>query len=109
MYGYDILSVFSGEFLGIASIIAKEHHEEYDGSGYRGIAGEQINEYARVVSVADVLDALTSRRSYKEPWSFEAAVDYINEESGKMFDPKVVSALHECLDKIRSRVTEKIR
>ena len=61
MYGYDILSVFSGEFMEIASIIAKEHHEEYDGSGYRGIAGEQINEYARVVSVADKASQQTAR------------------------------------------------
>jgi len=106
-YGDLILSAFDSEFMKVAALIANEHHEHYDGTGLHKIAGEDINEFARVVSVADVLDALTSKRSYKNAWSLDAAVEYIDSNSGTKFDPKVVEALHNCLDDIKSIIAEK--
>ena len=106
-YGRLLLSVFDSECMRFAAIIANEHHERYDGKGYNGIEGEDINEYARIVSVADVLDALTVKRTYKEAWPFAQVIEYIDSNSGTLYDPKVVAALHECIDKIRHIVTEK--
>ena len=69
------------------------HHEKWDGTGYpRGLKGEEIPLSARVMAVADVFDALVSKRSYKEPFSFEQAIEIIQEGSGKHFDPRVVEA-----------------
>lgn len=69
------------------------HHEKWDGTGYpRGLKGEEIPLSARVMAVADVFDALVSKRSYKEPFSFEEAVEIIKDGSGKHFDPRVVEA-----------------
>jgi response regulator RpfG family c-di-GMP phosphodiesterase len=76
---------------GMAIEIAEGHHEKWDGSGYPyGKSGEDIPLSARIVAMADVLDALTSRRPYKEPFSFETAVRMIEEASGKQFDPGIV-------------------
>jgi len=70
------------------------HHERWDGSGYpRGLAGARIPLAARITSAADVLDALTSARPYKEAWSLDAAMDYIAARAGSQFDPAVVAAL----------------
>ena len=69
------------------------HHERWDGKGYPyGLKGEEIPLSARIMAVADVFDALVSRRSYKEPFSFEKATDIIREESGSHFDPVVAEA-----------------
>ena len=59
------------------------------------------------MTVADTLDALTTRRSYKEAWSLAAAVAYIDAGAGTMYDPKVVAALHEGIDEIKTKITEK--
>lgn len=73
--------------------IALSHHERWDGSGYPyGLAGEYIPMSARIASLADVWDALISRRSYKQAWPVERCVDYITRERGKHFDPAVVDA-----------------
>ena len=73
--------------------MATYHHERWDGTGYPcGAKGEQIPLSARIMAVADVFDALVSRRSYKEPFSFEKAIAIIREESGTHFDPVVVEA-----------------
>lgn len=80
-------------FLRIARDIAAAHHERYDGLGYpHGISGEDIPLCARIVALADVYDALTSKRIYKEAYSHEYARDVIFAESGKQFDPDVVDA-----------------
>ncbi len=72
---------------------ARHHHEWWDGNGYPdGLAGDAIPLVARIASVADVYDALITRRPYKEPWPEEQAVQYINERSGTQFDPGVVEA-----------------
>lgn len=106
-YGEALLSVFDGAFMQIAARIAAQHHEHYDGTGYNGRAGDGIDVYARIVTVADTLDALTTKRSYKEAWSLEEAVEYIDARSGTVFDPQAVAAMHRCLDAVRTKITEK--
>ncbi|HOL64025.1 MAG TPA: DUF3369 domain-containing protein [Accumulibacter sp.] len=79
--------------LGVARVIARSHHEHWDGSGYpNGLHGVEIPFAARVVAVADVFDALVSRRPYKEPWHPERAAAEIEANSGTHFDPQVVKA-----------------
>ena len=73
--------------------IAGAHHEHWDGCGYpRGLSGEQIPLLARICAVADVFDALTSPRPYKDAWPLQEALDYVVEQSGSQFDPAVVEA-----------------
>lgn len=82
-----------------ASIISHQHHERWDGQGYpQGISGEEIHIYGRIVAVADVFDALLSKRSYKEPWATDKVHDYFSKSAGLQFDPKVVEALLENFD-----------
>lgn len=97
-------------FLQVARDIAASHHERWDGNGYpRGLAGERIPLSARIVAVADVYDALTSRRVYKEPFSHELARDIIVGDAGSHFDPRIVEAFlkveHDIVD-IRHRFSE---
>ncbi len=81
--------------------IAESHHEKYDGSGYpHGLKGEAIPLSARIVAAADVFDALTSKRPYKEAWPVEHALAVMQEEAGAHFDPLVVGALHQSLPRI---------
>ncbi len=81
------------DYLNEAKNLATYHHEKWNGKGYpEGRAGEDIPLSARIMAVADVFDALVSRRSYKEPFSFEQACDIIRESSGTHFDPKVAEA-----------------
>ncbi|MEZ6095430.1 MAG: HD domain-containing phosphohydrolase [Pirellulaceae bacterium] len=83
----------SDEFLKMACDIARFHHERWDGAGYPdGVSGEKIPLAARIVSVADVYDALTSRRPYKEPMTHEKSSQIIREGSGTQFDPEIIEA-----------------
>lgn len=100
VYGHYILSVSKGKFFEIASKIAEQHHEDYDGSGYMHIKGENINKYARIVRVVDTFDALISKRCYKDAWDINEAIDYIISNSGKIFDPQVVKAFKVCADEM---------
>ena len=82
-----------GTFMDMAADIARYHHEKFDGSGYcAGLRGEEIPLSARIVALADVYDALTSRRVYKPPYDPEVARDIVARESGLHFDPVVVDA-----------------
>ena len=82
-----------------ADIIAYQHHEKWDGSGYpRGLKASQIHIYGRIVAIADVFDALTHARVYKEAWSIEKATSYIIKQSGIAFDPYLVDIFKENLD-----------
>jgi putative two-component system response regulator len=77
-----------------ASIIAHQHHEKWDGSGYpNGLKGDDIHIFGRIVALADVFDALTHKRQYKDAWTIDDAVDYIKENSGSHFDPSLVKIL----------------
>jgi len=101
--GMKILESSENPFLKAGAIIAYTHHEKYDGSGYpHGLKGEAIHIYGRITAIADVFDALTSRRPYKEPWSFEQAVAYLQEQSGKHFDPGLCELFIEHLDTVES-------
>ena len=89
-------------YLEEAKNLATYHHERWDGKGYpTGLAGEDIPLGARIMAVADVFDALVSRRSYKKPFSFEQAVEIIRSESGTHFDPQVVRAFLDALPEVR--------
>jgi PAS domain S-box-containing protein len=88
-YAYEMLAPIS--YLRPALDIPGSHHEKWDGTGYpRGLKGEQIPMAARIFAVVDVYDALTSDRPYRKAWSKENAIEYILEEKGKFFDPRVV-------------------
>lgn len=96
------LSGFSDSFFSTAEKITRYHHEKWDGSGYPyGLIGFEIPLEARVVAIADVFDALTSKRTYKEAFGYEESLAIINESSGTHFDPVVVQAFLKGLTKIR--------
>jgi HD-GYP domain-containing protein (c-di-GMP phosphodiesterase class II) len=96
IYGSKMLLNAESRLLRLAAKIAVGHHECWDGTGYPyGLKGEAIPLEARIVTVADVFDALSSRRVYKGEWTVEDALEYIEEKAGKSFDPKVVAALRE--------------
>ena len=81
--------------------VALNHHEKWDGTGYPdGLMGTDIPQAARIAAISDVFDALTSRRPYKAPWSVDDAVKLICDQSGKHFDPEVVSCFQHCLPNI---------
>jgi putative two-component system response regulator len=91
--GYEILSGSSSKLIQLAAEIALSHHERFDGLGYpHGLQGEKIPIAARIVAVADVFDALTSKRSYKPSWPVDQALDYLMQERGRQFDPVCVDA-----------------
>ncbi len=91
---YDLLSPI--DYLAPAVNIPYCHHERWDGSGYpRGLKGEEIPYHARIFAVVDVWDALVSHRPYREAWPEEKALEYLAEQSGRQFDPRVVSAFCE--------------
>jgi HD-GYP domain-containing protein (c-di-GMP phosphodiesterase class II) len=96
LYGAKILCNAESALLQIACKVAASHHEKFDGTGYPArLKGEQIPIYARVVSVADVFDALCMPRVYKPKWDPEKAREYILEERGKAFDPAIVEAFEK--------------
>ena len=89
--GVDILSKSS--WFGGARDVVEFHHEKYDGSGYlQGLKGESIPLNARIFAIADMFDALTSKRPYKESWTVDAAIAMLEQNSGSHFDPKLLSA-----------------
>lgn len=100
-YGGQLLENVEGDELKLSRTIALQHHERYDGHGYPAqLNAENISLEGRIVSVADVYDALTSRRSYKDAWSEEDAYREILKGKGTQFDPQVVDAFEAAHDKI---------
>ncbi len=92
--GYHILKGSHRPLMQAAAVIALEHHERWNGQGYpRGLAGEAIHPYGRLVCLVDVFDSLLSRRVYKEPWPLDEVLDYIRQEQGEMFDPRMADIL----------------
>jgi len=110
IYGYELLQGSSSRVLQAGAEIARGHHEKFDGSGYPGgVSGTDIPLFSRIVAVADVFDALTSERPYKQAWTLEAAVDFLVQGSGKHFDPDCVQAFLNAWDdvmEIRGRYQE---
>ena len=89
--GAQIIGEHASGLLRTAQRIALSHHEKWDGSGYpNGLSGEDIPLEGRIVAIADVFDALTSVRPYKAAWSVEDAVELLNRERGRHFDPHLV-------------------
>ncbi len=90
----DSLKFFNKDFYLLSENIARYHHEKWDGTGYPiGLSGKDIPLEARIVAVADVLDALTSKRVYKDPLSFEDSLQIIKKSSGSHLDPVLVEVL----------------
>lgn len=122
--GARLFSDLYSEFDEAASIIALNHHERWDGLGYpgcinplsgkpipgyedgkggaKGKKGEEIPPFGRVVAIADVFDALCSKRAYKDPWDESAVLDNLRSEAGKQFDPDMIEAFFASLEVIRS-------
>lgn len=99
--GHEILKGSPSRYISLGAEVALSHHEKYDGTGYpKGLKGEDIPLVGRIVAVADVFDALTTRRPYKEAWPIEEALDYIRNASGSHMDPGVVEAFLSSIDKI---------
>ena len=89
--GYKILSKSAAPLLQMAATIAYCHHEKWDGSGYpRGLAGQDIPEMARIVAIADVFDALTTKRPYKEVWPLDQVMRTLQDSAGSHFEPRLV-------------------
>jgi putative two-component system response regulator len=111
--GLEIIGEHESELLLAAATIALTHHEKWDGSGYpNGLKGDEIPLIGRIVAVADVFDALTSERPYKNAWSVENALTYMQNESGKHFDPDLISLFIEILPstiEVMNRWSEKSR
>jgi len=104
--GYSILKEAKSKYLQMGASIALSHHEKYNGTGYpKNLHGEDIPIEARIVAIADVFDALVSKRPYKEAWSFKDALTFLEEESGKHFDPKLVLLFIKNIDKIKNIYT----
>ncbi|OUS75485.1 hypothetical protein B1748_17185 [Paenibacillus sp. MY03] len=101
LIGHQLLRHSKRELLRAASIVALEHHEKWDGSGYpQRLRGEEIHIYGRITAVADVFDALGSARAYKQAWELDRILALFEAERGRHFDPRVVDSLIAQLPRI---------
>lgn len=99
--GYEILSKSRSPLFQMAAEIALQHHEKLNGTGYpQGLCGDQIAESARIVAIADVFDALSVQRPYKAPWVMERIFEFLRQNRGTHFDPKVVDCFFDILPDI---------
>ncbi len=99
--GYHMIKNSQRPLLQAAAIVAYQHHEKWDGSGYpNGLSAEDIHIYARITALADVFDALGSDRVYKKAWSDEKIFTLLKEERGKHFEPKLVDLFFENLGEL---------
>ncbi|MBU2112149.1 MAG: DUF3369 domain-containing protein [Gammaproteobacteria bacterium] len=101
--GYEILKNSKRSIIQAGAVIAQDHHEKWDGTGYpAGKKGEDIHIYGRIAALADVYDALRHRRCYKSAWSLQQVIAHIEAESGKQFDPKLVEIFLQRVDKLEA-------
>ncbi|WP_218918272.1 HD domain-containing phosphohydrolase [Desulfobulbus propionicus] len=101
--GQRILNTSDRKLMASARTIALQHHERWDGTGYpAGLRGEEINLLARICAVADVFDALSLGRVYKQPWPREKVLQFIQRERGGMFDPQIVDLFFEHLEELEA-------
>jgi putative two-component system response regulator len=104
--GFELLRYSDRKLIKAAAIIAHEHHEKWNGNGYpRGLKGEEIHIYGRIIALVDVFDALTHSRRYKQAWQINEVVQYIQDRSGTQFDPELVHIFTEHLDEFIAIVT----
>ena len=123
LFGANLFSDIYSDFDESAGVVALNHHERWDGNGYpgyidqqtqlplpgfengnggaRGKQGEEIPLFGRIVALADVYDALSCRRCYKEAWDEKEVLNNIREEAGKQFDPELVEVFLECVDSFK--------
>jgi putative two-component system response regulator len=101
LIGAEIIGEHESDLLRLARTVALNHHERWDGGGYpHGLAGEAIPLEGRIVTIADVFDALTSERPYKKAWPVDEARDFIRDQAGLAFDPTLVALFLDLLPKI---------
>jgi len=99
---YKLLCCSKRKLIKSAAIIAHEHHEKWNGKGYPNqLKGNDIHIYGRIVALADVFDALTHKRCYKDAWDIESVIDYIKDHSGTQFDPELVAIMMEHIDEFK--------
>lgn len=99
--GESIFSQSSRPALQAAAIVAGQHHEKYDGNGYpKGLMGKNIHIYGRIVAIADVFDALSHKRCYKEPWPIDEVITYLQKEKGHHLDPELVDLFIDHIDEV---------
>jgi hypothetical protein len=99
--GAKVLENTKSEILQASEQIARYHHEKWNGKGYpEGLVGEQIPQFARIVAVADVFDALVQSRAYKSAWKVQKALDFIQGQRGEHFDPEAVDAFFKGIEEI---------
>lgn len=97
--GFRILRKSRRDLMAAAAIVAQQHHERWDGTGYpQGLKGEEIHIFGRITGLADVFDALSHRRIYKEAWVEADVIDLIRRERGRHFDPGLVDLLLSHMD-----------
>lgn len=105
--GADILRDGKWDVIVMAQRIARTHHEKWNGNGYpEGLRGEAIPIDGRTTAIADVFDAISTKRPYKEAWPLDRCVELINSESGKHFDPRLVDAFNVVLPEIKLYAAE---
>ena len=105
---YTLLHRSKRKLMKAAAIIAHEHHEKWDGTGYpQQLKSEAIHIYGRIVALADVFDALTHSRCYKDAWEVQPAIDYIKNHKGSQFDPQLVDIMLEHIDEFTETVNLK--
>lgn len=99
--GFQLLGNHRASVFEVARSIIATHHEKWDGTGYpKQLKGESIPIEGRIVAIADVFDALTTERPYKKPWSVEDAMAFLQQESGKAFEPRLIDLFVERLPKV---------
>jgi len=104
---YNLLKNSQRRLFKAGALIAQQHHEKWDGTGYpEKLQGDDIHIYGRVVALADVFDALTHERCYKEAWSPEKALEYIQFQSGKHFDPELVEIFTQHFEEFTKIIKE---
>ena len=105
--GYRILKSSKRPILKAAAIMAYEHHEKYDGTGYpRGLKDNEIHIYGRILAVADVFDALSQHRCYKEGWTLDEAIEYMKKHKGSHFDPELIDMFFSDIDYLKNVMQE---
>jgi response regulator RpfG family c-di-GMP phosphodiesterase len=123
IFGAKMFEEENSEFDQAAREVILNHHERWDGKGYPGIIsslginknkkptgkkGKEIPLFGRIVSIADVFDALSSKRCYKDPWPQERVINFLKENSGKMFDPELIEIFLNNINTMNS-ITQKFR